>query len=427
MRYLTLPNNFFINNRKYLINRMKTSSIFIAFSPNEYPRNGDQYYSFRQNSDLYHLCGINQEETILTLTHFDNGVNFNERIFVKQVDEKQRIWYGEKHSKEEVSELSGIEDVCWNTEFEDYLFSQMEFVDTIYYVESANIKSFDNCASANERRIESLKKEFPEKIFLPITEFMQELRLVKQEDEINAIKKSVEITRKAYFSILKNTKPNKKEYEIEAEITYEFLKNGAQGHAYEPIVASGKNACILHYIDNDKVMKDGDLLLLDFGSEYANYAADCSRTIPINGKFTERQKQCYNAVLDVYQRAQKLYVPGNTIDIINEQVGEWMQEKMVELSLFSQEEVDNYEGEEPIYKRYFMHGTSHFMGLDVHDVGTKQTPFKEGMVLTCEPGLYIEEEGIGIRIETDIIVAEEPIDLMADYPVTVEEIEIEMR
>jgi len=213
------------------------------------------------------------------------------------------------------------------------------------------------------------------------------------------------------------------EYEIEAEITYEYIKQGANGLAYDPIVASGKNACILHYIDNDMQCLDGDLLLMDFGAEYANYASDCSRTIPVNGKFTERQKQCYNAVLDVYQKAQKLYVPGNTIDIINEQVGEWMQEKMVELDLFTQKQIDNHEGDEPIYKRYFMHGTSHFMGLDVHDVGTKQTIFKEGMILTCEPGLYIEEEGIGIRIETDIIVAEEPIDLMADFPVSVEEIE----
>ncbi len=427
MRQLHIPYTFFKNNRKRLIDKMKLNSILIVFSSDEYPRNGDQYFSFRQNSDLYHICGINQEQTVLTLSHFNKKDDFLEKLFVKKVDEKQRIWFGEKYSLQEVSDLSGIKDVCWDTEFEDYFHSQLEFVDTIYYVESTNIKSFDNCPAANERKINALKKEFPEKNFEPITDFMQELRLVKQDEEINTIKKSVEITRKAYYSILQNTKPNKMEYEIEAEITYVFLKNGAQGHAYAPIVASGKNACILHYVDNDKIMKDGDLLLLDFGAEYENYAADCSRTIPINGKFTERQKQCYNAVLDVYQRAQKLYVPGNTIDIINEKVGEWMQVKMVDLGLFSQDEVDNYEGEDPIYKQYFMHGTSHFMGLDVHDVGTKQTEFKEGMVLTCEPGLYIEEEGIGIRIETDIVVAEEPIDLMADYPVTVEEIEEAMK
>lgn len=423
MRYQPLPETFFVDNRKRLIDNMKPRSILVVFSPDEYPRNGDQYFNFRQNSDLYHICGIAQEETILTLTKNEEISEIKERIFIKEVDEKQRIWFGEKYSIDEVAKLSGIKDVCWDIEFDNYFFEQMEFVDTIYYIESADLKSFDNCASSNQRRIEVLKNEFPEKKFESISPIMEKLRLIKHTAELNAIKKAVSITKEAYYSILKSTKPNKKEYEIEAEITYTFIKNGAQGHAYSPIVAGGKNACILHYIDNDKKLNDGDLLLLDFGAEYANYAADCSRTIPINGKFTDRQKDCYNAVLDVYKKAQQLYVPGNTIDIINKQVGEWMQEKMIELGLFSQKQVDEHKGEQALYTKYFMHGTSHFMGLDVHDVGTKQTVFKKGMVLTCEPGLYIEEEEIGIRIETDIVVADQPIDLMADFPVTVEKIE----
>ena len=423
MRTEFLINAFFQNNRNTLINKIISNSIILLFSPDEYPRNGDQFYYFRQNSNLYHLCGINQEETILMLSPFSKIVNEKEVLFIKQVNNLKRIWFGEKLEKEDATKISGINNIQWNEKFESFLIKQMEFVDTIYFIETPEIKSFDNCQSSNMRRMEALKKQFPEKKFLALNPLMEELRLVKQKAEIDIIKKAVSITKSAYKRILKNTQPGIFEYEIEAEITYEYLKQGAQGHAYAPIVASGKNACILHYIDNDKECKDGDLLLLDFGAEYSNYAADCSRTIPVNGKFTERQKECYNAVLDVYQKAQKLYIPGNTIDIINEQVGVWMQEKMIELGLFSQDEIDNYKGEEPIYKRYFMHGTAHFIGLDVHDVGSKQTVFIEGMLLSCEPGLYIEEEGIGIRIETDILVADNPIDLMSDFPLSIEHIE----
>jgi Xaa-Pro aminopeptidase len=424
MRYNPIVNKFFIDNRKALINNIKSNSIVLVFSSDEYHRNGDQFFPFRQNSDLYHLCGINQEQSILMLNLFENSVE--EILFIKHIDNLQRIWHGEKLEKVQAQDISGINRVEWLEEFDKVFLKSMEKVNTIYYIETPNSVSFDNMPTSNTRRINTLKKEFPEKTFESINDILTERRLVKQEAELLQINKAVEITKEAYAKLLRETKPNIKEYEVEAMITYEFIRNGAEGHAYSPIVASGKNACILHYVDNDKLMKDGDLLLLDFGAEYGNYAADCSRTIPINGKFTERQKECYNAVLDVYNRAQKLYVPGNTIDAINEQVGEWMQQKMIELGLFTQEDIDNHTEEIPLYKKYFMHGTAHFIGLDVHDVGSKQTVFKEGMLLSCEPAIYIEEEEIGIRIETDIIVGEKPIDLMADFPVTVEEIEAEM-
>jgi Xaa-Pro aminopeptidase len=227
---------------------------------------------------------------------------------------------------------------------------------------------------------------------------------------------------------LKNIKPGMKEFEVEAEVTAEFIRNGANGHGYAPIIASGLNACMLHYIDNDKTCNDGDLILMDFGAEYANYTADMSRTIPVNGKFTDRQKACYNAVLDVFKQAREMLVPGNTIDKVNKAVNKLMEKKMIALGLFTSEDVKKQDKENPLYFNYFMHGISHPLGLDVHDVGSKYEPFRPGMVVTCEPGIYIEEENIGIRIENDILITEEgPVDLMIDIPVEPDEIEAAMR
>lgn len=425
MRYKSLSNMFFLNNRNALINKIEDDSIVLLFSSDEYHRNGDQFFQFRQNSDLYHLCGINQEQTILMLNYFEK--NKEEILFIKHINEVQRIWFGEKLTKKQAEKISGIKRVEWIEEFDSVMLKSLEKAKTIYYIDTPNSVSFDNLQTCNTRRINALKKEFPEKKFLAINIYLEERRLVKQKEELSAINTAIDITKKAYIKLLREIKSRMREYEVEAIITYEFIRNGAEGHAYSPIVASGKNACILHYVNNNKLMKDGELLLLDFGAEYGNYAADCSRTIPVNGKFTERQKECYNAVLDVYNKAHQLYIPGNNIDKINEQVGEWMQEKMIELGLFTQEDVDNHTEEIPLYKKYFMHGTAHFIGLDVHDVGNKQTIFKEGMMLSCEPGIYIEEEKIGIRIETDILVGDNPIDLMADFPVTVAEIEAAMQ
>ncbi|MCD4665134.1 MAG: Xaa-Pro dipeptidase, partial [Bacteroidales bacterium] len=243
------------------------------------------------------------------------------------------------------------------------------------------------------------------------------------QEEIKLLKKACDITDSAFRRILKFVKPGVKEYEIEAEITHEYLKNGARGHAYQPIVASGKNALVLHYIENKDECKNGELLLMDFGAEYGNYAADCSRTIPVNGKFTDRQKDCYEAVLRVQKKAIKLYTPGNTIDKVNKEVWTMMEKEMIDLGLFTKNDVKNQDKEKPLYTKYLMHGVAHFIGLDVHDVGGKYQEFKKGMVLTCEPGLYIKEEGIGIRIENNIIVDDKPVDLMAGIPSEIEEIE----
>ena len=421
MRYQPLSSTFYNSSRKRLTDTILKDSIIIIFSSDVYPKNGDQFYNFRQNSNLYHLCGVDQAETIMMLAPFCGKEDNREVLFVKKINEKQRIWNGEKYSLEEAGQLSGIKNVQYNDSFDVYLNYVINKAKNVYFLETP-----ENTASQNKRRIENIKKKFPNKNYLSINEKIHSLRLVKDLEELAAIKKAVNITKDSYHRVLQDIKPSMMEYEVEAMLTYEFIKQGATGHAYEPIVASGKNACILHYITNDKQMKDGDLLLMDFGAEYAYYASDCSRTIPVNGKFNAKQKLYYQAVYDVFEKAKELYIPGNTINIINENVEKWMEEKMVELGLLSQIDIDNQDKSNPLFKKYFPHGTAHFIGLDVHDVGAKETIFEEGMVLSCEPGLYIEDESIGIRIETDMVVGEIPTDLMSDFPVSIEEIESAM-
>ena len=414
MRYQKINNQLFVKNRNKLSKLMKNNSISVVFSAQEMYRNGDQDFKYRQNSDFFYLTGIEQEKSVLLIDK--TTIKTKEILFILKPDKKTEIWEGKKLRKQEASDISGIKKIVWLDKFDSSITNIIENTNNIYYqkdFKDDRIKSLKKLASKHKKIIK----------YLDIVKEITPLRLVKEPEEIELIKKAIEITRKAYIQVLKTTKPNKKEYEVEAEITYNFIKNGAGDHAYEPIVATGKNACSLHYIKNDDTIKTGDLVLMDFGAEYANYAADLSRTIPANGRFTKRQKQLYNAVLEVQKQAINLYVPGNTINLINEKVVALMEEKMIELGLFTKKDVENQNPEKPLFFKYFMHGTSHFMGLDVHDVGTKDTPFKENMVLTCEPGIYIEEEGIGIRIENDIIVAKKPIDLMADFPREIEEIE----
>jgi Xaa-Pro aminopeptidase len=410
-----------------LKSKLKDNSLVLLFSSDEFPRNGDQFFPFRQNSDTFYLSGIDQEDTILALCPQHPKEEMREVLFIKKVDKTQVIWYGKKLEPDEARELSGVQNVQWADTYDDILNQLMPYAKHIYLWKN-NAAKFSTDVPYKALRMEAkLREDFPEKQFEELAPLTTELRLVKQTEEIAQMKKAVAITGSAYQRVLRSLKPGMMEYEVEAEITYEYIRLGAQGHAYAPIVASGANACVLHYEENDKECKDGDLLLMDFGAEYGNYAADCSRTIPVNGKFSPRQADCYNAVLDVYKKAQKLLVPGTTIDEINAEVNKMMEAKMIELGLFTQEDVANQDPLEPLYTKYFMHGTSHFIGLDVHDVGTKQTKLQKGMVLTCEPGLYIEEEGIGIRIETDVVVDDEPIDLMADFPVEIEDIEQIMR
>jgi len=423
MRYKALNRNFFTENRKALTDKLKEKSLVLVFSSDEFPKNGDQTFSFRQNSDTYYLSGIDQEEIILAICPNHSDASLREVLFIKKVDKTQVIWFGKKIDLDEARIISGVETVFWIDEYEEILPKLMTETEHIYLWKNNAPKFTTDVPYKALRMEEKLRKKYPKHQFEELAPLTTKLRLIKKEEELQAMRRAVEITGKAYNRLLQKLKPGMMEYEVEANITYEYIRNGAQGHAYSPIVASGENACILHYEENDQECKDGDLLLLDFGAEYAYYAADCSRTIPINGKFTKRQAACYQAVLDVYKEAHKLYIPGNTINIINAEVNKMMEAKMIDLGLFTKEDVEQQDKMNPLYTKYFMHGTAHFIGLDVHDVGSKETVFESGMVLTCEPGLYIEDEGIGIRIETDIVVGKEPIDLMKDFPVEINEIE----
>lgn len=407
--------------------QLPENSAVVLFSADEFPRNGDQFFPFRQQSDLFYLTGIDQEETTLVMLNTLTSVDPSTMLFIKKTDINQITWFGKKLNQEKAKEISGISEVLFQNRAQDVIKRALQNVKHIFVWQNEFAKFETPVPYANLRKAEELKKNFPKAKFHSLFPLMEKLRLIKSEEEIAQMKKAVDITSKAYHRVLKALKSGMMEYEIEAEISYEFLKNGAAGHAYAPIIAGGENACILHYPDNDKELNEGDLLLMDFGAEYGNYAADCSRTIPVSGKFNPRQRTCYEAVLRVFNKAKTLFVPGNTIDIINKEVGGWMQNELIGLGLLTEEEIKKHDGENPPYFKYFMHGTSHFIGLDVHDVGSKQTPFQKGMVLTCEPGIYIPEEKLGIRIETDIVVDDKPIDLMEDFPVTVEEIELAMR
>lgn len=413
----------FVKNRKKLASLLKSNSLAIIHSNDEMPRNGDQYFAFRQSSDLYYLTGINQEKTILCIFPENNNVKYREIIFTLEPDKKMEIWNGHRYSKDEIKQISGIESVFYLNEYDVISKELINTAEYIYLLQNENIKFIPEIENRNHRLAVKLCAKYPLASFVSLTPLLIKLRLLKEPGELDLMKDACSITKDAFISVLQTTKPGMYEYQVEAEITYEFNKRGARAHAYSPIVASGKSACVLHYISNNNMCKDGDLILLDFGAEYNNYAADCSRTIPVNGKFTKRQAECYEAVLHVFKKLRKMYVPGNTINILNAEANKLLEKEMIKLGLYSQDDIDNNKTGSPLYYKYFMHGVSHFIGLDVHDVGDKNKRFEKGMVLTCEPGLYIEEENIGIRIENDIIVDEIPIDLMEDIPVEIKDIE----
>src|SRR3989339_449798 len=423
MKYEKIDKQLFQKNRKKLIKEIAPNSLVVINSNDEMPRNGDQNFPFRQSSDLFYLTGLDQEKCILCLCPDHPMENMREIVFTVKADETMVIWYGHKYSHAEVTEISGIKTVIWLNDFDTVFKELMLFAGNVYFSLNENPRYSTEVPYRELRFVQKTKTDFPLHNYMRLAPILTKLRTIKEHQEIKLIKNACDITEKAFRKLLGNIRPGMKEYEVEAEITYEFLRNGANGHAYAPIVAAGGNACILHYVENDKECKNNDLLLLDFGAEYANYAADCSRTIPVSGKFTKRQKECYNAVLRVFKEAKKMFVPGNTIDIVNAKVNKLLEAEMIRLKLFSAEDVKKQKKEAPLYFKYFMHGTSHFLGLDVHDVGTKQTVFQKGMVLTCEPGLYITEENIGIRIENDIMVDKNPVDLMEHIPIEADEIE----
>jgi len=388
------------------------------------PRNGDQNFPFRQNSDFFYLTGIDQEKSILLLCPECPNPKLREVLFLVETSELIAIWYGHKYTKDEGSTTSGIKTILWLDSFETVLKEVMSTTHNVYLNTNENIRYSSEVITRDVRFAKDIKKKFPAHNYHRAAPIVTNLRTSKSSIEVELIQKACDITEKGFRRVLQFVKPGVMEYEVEAEITHEFLCNRANGHSYSPIIASGKSACVLHYVENNKECKDGDLMLLDFGAEYANYAGDLSRTIPVNGKFTPRQKDVYNACLRVMKAAIKMLVVGNTIDKYHAEVCKVMEKELIGLGLFTAEDVKNQDPAKPLFFKYYMHGTSHFMGLDVHDVGSKQEELRDGMLFSCEPGIYIMEEGIGIRIENDILVTENgPVDLMKNIPIEVDEIE----
>lgn len=413
---MNFSSSFFQKNRSRFFQSLPKDSITILFSNNRFPKNGDQFFPFRQQSDLYYLSGIKQEETTLVL-YKDTKGECHSFLLILKPNWKLETWEGKKLHKQEATNISGIEAVFWNA-YIPRLLNKLIGKKTQIFVLGA--EAFIHPSKMNLKHVAwamDLKKQFPKNKILSARSLLNALRLIKSVEEIEMIKQAIAITNFAFESVMQLVKPNMKEFEIEAEISYLFRKLGANGHAYEPIIASGLNACSLHYIENKSVLKDGDLLLMDFGADVNYYAADLSRTIPVSGRFSSRQKELYQLVLDVQKKATSLFVPGSTINKINSQVNQWMGESLKRHGIIQK-------GEE--LSLYYPHGTSHFLGIDVHDVGTKDTPFQKGMVLTCEPGLYIPKEGLGIRIENDILIDDQAIDLMTDTKREIKDIELYM-
>lgn len=428
MKYNPIDNNLFIENRKRFAKNMKPDSIAIFVSNDDMPRNGDQFFQFRQSSDIFYLSGIDQAKSILLLYPDSNRENLKEILFTEETSEEIAIWYGKKYSKEEAIEASGIKHVEWLDKFETILSDLMANCENVYLNTNENIRYASDVETSELRFISWMKKRYPLHEYMRSAPIMRRLRTIKMPQEVALIQEACNITEKAFRRVLNFVKPGVMEYEVEAEIIHEFIRNRANGHSYYPIIASGASACVLHYIENNKECKDGDLLLLDFGAEYANYAGDLSRTIPVNGKFTDRQKQCYNAVLRTMKEAIKMLRPGTTIDAYHAKVQDLMEKEMIGLGLFTEEDVKNQDPNKKLRDKYYMHGTSHFMGLDVHDLGFKQEVLQPGMLFSCEPAIYILDEGIGIRIENDILVTDdEPIDLMKNIPIEIEDIEAMMK
>ncbi len=424
MKYTSIDSRLFIENRKRFVSELLPGSIAIFHSNDEMPRNGDQNFTFRQHSDLFWLSGIDQEQSILVMCPSHPVPEYREMLFLRKTNEHIAVWEGHKYTKEEARAASGIQNVYWVDDFATILPVLMHHSANVYINLNENDRFTTEVQYRDERKTKELRNKYPNHTYMRSALLMSKLRSIKSDIEVNLMREACEITNKAFKNVLQMTRPGVMEYEIEGEIIGTFIKNRANGHAYNPIVASGANACVLHYNDNNQECKDGEVILLDFGAEYANYAADLTRSIPVNGKFTKRQKDVYNAVLRVMRAATKMLVVGAVIPKYQDEVGKVMEQELIGLGLLKKEDVAKQDPKQPLYKKYFMHGTSHFLGLDVHDIGNRYLPLQAGMVLTCEPGIYIPEEGLGIRIENDILITEKgPVDLMANIPIEADEIE----
>ena len=424
MRYEAISPEFFIRNRANLCALLKPNSMVILHANDIHPTNADGTMPLKQNSDLFYLTGVDQEETTLVL--MPDAVDPKEReiLFVKETSEVIAIWEGDKLTKEQARAATGVEQIAWSHSFDASLQRMIPQVEHIYLATNEHLRALVVAETRNTRFIKDCQARYPLHHYERLAPLLHRLRITKDPEDLKYIQRACDITEAGFRRLLGFIKPGVGEWEIEAELIHEFVRRGSRGFAYSPIIGSGKNACVLHYIENDTVCKDGDMVLLDVAAEYGGWASDLTRTVPVNGRFTPRQRDVYNAVLRVFRGANELLRPGNTPLEYQKQVIEIMERELIDLGLFSAEEARAQGPEKLLVKRYFMHGTSHHLGLDVHDVCPPHEPFAEGMVFTIEPGIYIREESMGVRLENDILIGKDKnFDLMHNIPIEVEEIE----
>lgn len=424
MRYEPIDNALFTQNRHRFAARMEPGAIAVFCANDIMPTNADGTHPFIQQTDLFWLCGVDQAETYLILFPDAPESKDREILFVKETNEKITVWEGAKLSWEEARGVSGVQQVLWEGEFRARLGQLMLQAGQVYLNTNEHLRAANLVETPDRRLIRWCRGQFPLHTYRRAAPILHDLRAVKSREEVELIRRACGITEKAFRRVLAFIRPGVWEYEIQAELVHEFIRNRSRRPAFESIVASGADTCVLHYVKNDKQCRAGDLVLMDFGAEYANYAADVSRTVPVDGRFSGRQRQLYEAVRKIQVEAITRLVPDNTLKAYHEAVARVAEAELVDLGLLDARDIANQPEDKPLYKRYFMHGTSHHLGLDVHDYGHARTPFKPGMVFTCEPGIYIPDEGLGVRLENDILItADGPEDLTATIPIDPEEIE----
>lgn len=425
MKYHRINRELFIHNRKRFVEKMNGHSLAVFNANDIFAVSADSTMPFQQHRDIFHLSGVDQEESVLVLFPTAKNVNHREVLFLKETNEHIAIWEGAKLTKQDAFEVSGIKTVYWLNQMDVILKQMLADADSIYINTNEHLRANTEMETRESRFVKQLLQKYPAHQVRKSAPIMHSIRAIKHSVEIELMQTACNITEKGFRRLLNFVKPEVWEYEIEAELMHEFLRNRSKGFAYTPIIASGANANVLHYIENNQQCKAGDVILLDVAAEYANYASDMSRCIPVSGRFTARQKQVYNAVLHVKKQAEKMLVAGTMLSEYQKEVGLIMQDQLVQLGLISQNDIANQNPDWPAYKKYFMHGTSHFIGLDTHDVGHWDAPIEAGMVFTCEPGIYIQEESLGIRLEDNLVIqASGPaVNLMQNIPLEADEIE----
>ncbi len=425
MKYHQIDRSLYIKNRAKFTSQMKPNSVAVFNSNDIYPVSADSTLPFAQHRDILYLSGVDQEESILLLFPDAPYDNLKEILFLKETNEHIAIWEGEKLTKDRAFEVSGVKTVIWLQDFHKTLKEVMAYADTMYINTNEHYRASIETETREARFIKWWKENYPAHKVEKSNSILQRIRSIKESEELDLIQTACDITEKGYRRVLNFVKPNVMEYEIEAEFAHEFLRNRSKGFAYTPIIASGNNANVLHYIENNQQCKAGDLILLDVGAEYGNYSSDMTRMVPVSGRFSDRQKEVYNAVFRVKNEATKMLVPGTFWKQYHVEVGKIMTFELLGLGLIDKADVQNENPDWPAYKKYFMHGTSHHMGLDTHDYGLLHEAMQANMVFTVEPGIYIAAEGFGIRIEDDMVIQEkgDAFNLMRNIPIEVEEIE----